>query len=398
MNHHAEVMFAPAAYERVGGSPAESESLPPWCYTSPEFYDAEMRRIFLPAWNFLGRADRIAKPGEYFSVDLAGVPTIVVRGRDGRVRAFANSCRHRGTKLVTDAGRCSSFTCPYHGWSYGLDGALRGGRGLEMLDDFRKAEHGLVEFRVELWGGFVFVNFDGTAGSLAEWLGDLPQEMASYDCDNLVLCKRVEFTIACNWKSHIENSVEDYHVPLVHASTLQKIEGGYGDYYPDTRGNWFVMRERHEGTRALLTEDSHHALPRIATLEGHAAEGTNFVCLLPSTLLAFTVDSMWYIELYPQGPHRTKLSVGMCFPRASVERPDFAEKSQYYYKRWVKAVSEDNAITEMQLAGMLSPFARAGRLTPLEPLIGKMGRWWVDRVIGPGPDPKSAASSSSPRR
>jgi len=374
-------MFQAASYEGLRLSAGESETLPPWCYTSPEFFRAEIDCIFRRSWNFFGRVDQVPNPGDYFTRELAGVPLIIVRDRGGEIRAFANTCRHRGTLVASGEGNCRSFVCPYHGWVYGLDGALRGGRGLKTIASFDPSKHGLKEFRVESWGGYIFVSFDDEIESLDLWLGNLPAQMRSYDCENFRLCRRVEFDVACNWKSHIENSVEDYHVPLVHSYTLQKIQGGYEHSYPETRGNWLVMRERHDGTRALLVEDLEHALPRIATLEGHAAEGTNFVCLFPSTLLAFTVDSMWYIELYPQGPHLTKLAVGMCFPASTIARADFEQKSAYYFKRWITAVSEDNGITELQLRGLRSPFARTGRFTTLEPLIPRMGRWWVDKVL-----------------
>jgi phenylpropionate dioxygenase-like ring-hydroxylating dioxygenase large terminal subunit len=374
-------MFDPANYAQVGLPLDHAVTLQPWCYTSEEFFRAEVDGIFMHAWNFFGRAERLPNPGDFFTVDFVGVPVLIVRDQQKRLRAFANTCRHRGTQLVCGEGNRRAFACPYHAWTYGLDGSLRGGRGIDDLPNFDKSENGLKEFRLETWGGFIFVNFDDHAESLADWLGDLPQQMASYDCENFVLCKSAEFDVACNWKSHIENSVEDYHVPHVHSYTLQQIQGGYEHFYPTTRGNWLVMRERHEGTRALLAEDSAYALPRIATVQGHAAEGTNFVCLFPCTLLAFTTDSMWYIELHPRGPWSTSLTVGMCFPKSSVERPDFAEKSAYYYKRWVKAVGEDNGITELQLRGLRSSFARQGRITDLEPLIPQMGRWWIDRVM-----------------
>jgi choline monooxygenase len=384
-------LFDRGSYERVGLPIEHAETLPPWCYTSEEFFRREVERIFVPAWNFFGRADRIPNPGDYFAVDFVGVPIIITRDSERGLRAFANSCRHRSTRLVSGEGNCRGFVCPYHAWTYGLNGALRGGPGVDQIKKFNRSDYGLIEFKVDTWGGFLFVNFDNRPGSLAEWLGDLPDQMASYDCENLRLCKRAEFEVACNWKSHIENSVEDYHVPYVHSYTLQQIQGGYEHFYPKTKGNWLAMRERHEGTRALLTEDLAHAFPPIATLQGHAAEGTNFVCLFPSTLLAFTVDSMWYIELYPQGPHATKLVVGMCFPASTTVRPDFEEKSKYYYKRWVRAVGEDNGITELQLRGLNSPFARPGRITAFEPLIPQLGRWWVDRIIDDRRVPADAA-------
>ena len=377
-------MLDPASYAKVRLPVEMAETLPPWCYTSEKYFRLEVERIFMKNWNFLGRADRIPNPGDYFTTNLVGVPILVVRGEDNELRALANTCRHRGTRVAEGEGKCKWFICPYHGWTYGLDGSLVGGPGLKNIKEFNLEDHGLHRLRLDTWGGFIFVNFGESSESLDDHLGDLPEQMASYDCDSLVLTRRVEFDVACNWKSHIENSVEDYHVPYVHSYTLDKIEGGYEHSYPVTKGNWLVMREKHEGTRALLTEDRHHAFPRIETLKGHAAEGTNFVCVFPSTLLAFTTDSMWYIELYPQGPHRTRLCVGMCFPRKTTERSDFEEMSAHYYKRWEMAVAEDNGITEVQLVGLRSPFARAGRVSHLEPLKPQMGEWWIDRILANG--------------
>lgn len=395
-----EQMFDPKAYAGLYKPVTQGSTLPPWCYTSEEYYKAEVKHLFMKVWNFLGRADRIPNPGDFFTVTYVGVPLLIVRGKDMRVRAFANTCRHRGAQVeAKDHGNCRAFKCEYHGWVYDLDGSLRGAAGMEKTENFDRGKYGLVPVRLETWGGFIFINFDRDADDLTTYLGDLPTTMAAYDCENLRVARIVTHEVNCNWKTHIENAMEDYHVATVHGTTLSKLQVEHWNVA--TKGAWFNMRERHKkGTRALLEEDRQHELPRIKTLTGHADEGTNFVCLNPSTMLGMTCDTVWYIELQPQGPHKTRVQVGSCFPKETIERPDFQDKVKYYYKRWDKSIGEDNIIAEVQHRGLLSPFAQPGRMSHLEPLIPQLGAWWVDHVMrGVTADKrKKAAPAATARR
>ena len=382
-----ERMFDPELYENLRLPATEAETLPPWCYSSREWYQAEVERLHMKVWNFLGRTDRIPNRGDYFTTEYAGIPLIIVRGEDDQVRAFSNSCRHRGARVVDGEGNCNAFTCPYHGWTYLLDGTLRNARDMEDTVGFKLGDYGLIPVRLETWGGFIFVNFDEEAGGLLDYLDDAPEVLNSYNCDDLICTRIKTHEVECNWKIHIENAMEDYHVPNVHGVS---IGNKAVDHFPvESKGNWFNMRERHdEYTRALLQEDREHMFPRIKTLEGHAAEGTNFVCLNPSTMLGMTLDCVWYIQLIPFGPNQTHVEVGSCFPKETTELPDFEERVQYYYKRWDKSIGEDNEIAAVQQIGVSSPLARRGRMSREEYLIPKLGLWWVSHVLG---DAKAAA-------
>ena len=378
-------MFDPQTYDAIRKPAVEATTLPPHCYSSPEFYRAEVDHMFMKVWNFIGRADRIPKTGDHFSLDYVGVPIIVIRDRDGSVKAFANTCRHRGARLIDGEmldgiATTRGLKCPYHGWVYGLAGELKGCPGMEQTVGFDKSQYGLVPVRLETWGGFMFINFDNGAKPLLEQLGDLPEQYAAYDCENLRVTRIKVHEVDCNWKIHIENAMEEYHLPSVHGSTLNLLDFEHFDV--PAKGGWMAIREKHEGTRALLEEDRKHAFPMIPGIHGHAAEGTNYVCLNPSTMLGMTIDCVWYIELHPLGPTRTRVVVGSCFPKATVERADFAEKAAYYYKRWDKSIAEDNEIARVQQSGMSSPLARPGRLSSHEYLIPKLGTWWIDHTVG----------------
>ena len=127
-------------FERVLRPPPRAESLPPWCYTDQDFFERELASAFRSAWASLGRADRVPAPGDYAAVDLAGVPLLLLRDKTGEPRAFANSCRHRGTKLLAGSGRCRTVTCPFHGWVYGLDGALIHAPDMERAEGFVRVD------------------------------------------------------------------------------------------------------------------------------------------------------------------------------------------------------------------------------------------------------------------
>ena len=152
-------LFDPARYAAVRRPLLEAETLPPWCYTSEAFYKREVERIFLKVWNFIGRADRIPNPGDYFAFEFVGVPVVVVRDKQGVIRAFVNSCTHRGTKIMGGDGSCAALRCPYHSWTFALDGRLMGAPEMDDTVGFDKADYHLRPIRIDIWDGFLFINF-----------------------------------------------------------------------------------------------------------------------------------------------------------------------------------------------------------------------------------------------
>lgn len=371
-------IFDPSLYAGVRRSLPEAESMPPLAYTSEEFLRREIETIFMKEWNFLGRADRIPNPGDYFAVSFAGVPMIVVRGKDGEVRAFANTCRHRGAAMLADEGNCKAIRCPYHSWTYDLDGRLIVAPEMEQTPGFREADYPLIPIRLEQWAGFIFTNFDAAAKGLREYLGDLPEVLASYRMEEMVCVRRKEYEIACNWKIYVENAMEAYHVATVHRSTLSRQKGVFPTVEP-ANGEWMALHKEHEGTRALLTGDT--GFPRIPTLSGKAAKGSYYPLIFPSTMFGCTTDCMWWLELHPLSASRTRLIVGSCFPREITRRSDFEEVVQRYYKRWDISIPEDNEISARQQIGLSSPFSRPGRLSHAEPLVHVFNNWVLDRVL-----------------
>jgi choline monooxygenase len=375
-----ENQFDPARYAAVRKPLLEAETLPPDCYISESFFRREVETIFMKVWNFIGREDRVPNPGDYAAFEFVGVPVVLVRGRDNKVRAFSNSCRHRGAKVMQGEGNCKVMSCPYHAWTYTIDdGRLIGAMEMDETQGFQKKDFGLIELRLETWAGFLFINFDHDAAPLSDWLGDLPEVLASYNLETMVTTRRVEYDLECNWKVYVENAMESYHVPTVHQQTLQKQNRDHNPPIP-TNGEYCGLLTRHTGSRALLPGAK--GFPYIPTLEGPAAEGTYYVLINPSTMFGLTFDCMWWLELHPLSAEKTKLIVGSCFPKETTERDDFDELIGNYYDRWEKSIVEDNVISDIQQIGLRSPFVKPGRFSYMEPLVHTIDNWVLDRVLG----------------
>lgn len=375
-------IFNPAHYEGVRKPLLDAETLPSWCYTSHAFYRREVERIFMKVWNFVGTVHQIPNPGDYYTLTFVGVPLIIVRGRDGAVRAFANTCRHRGSELLEGEGNCKLIVCPYHSWTYNLDGSLRGAPEMDQTRGFDRKDYGLIPIRLGIWGGFIFVNFDPDCEPLETYLGDLPEKLAAYDLDNMVCVRRRHYDMACNWKLFVENAKEAYHIGTVHRATINKYASAKsaGYWIEEPKGEYVITFAQHEGSMALLKDAK--GFPPIETLQGRReANGTYAPLIYPSTYLGCTIDTVWYLEMHPMGPHRTRMIHGALFPRSRLERPDFEQVVQNYYNRWDITLEEDIVASERQQKGIDTPFAPPGRFSHREPLVHEIDNWVLDRVL-----------------
>ena len=221
----------PDAFPRLPDLPAAR-------YTSAEYYALEQEHIFRKSWLFAGHMDEIPDPGCYMRWHNAGDPIVIVHGMDGQVRAFYNSCRHRGAPVVTqDYGRSSRLMCGYHNWTYKTDGTLVGvPERQDFPADFDLSCRGLRAVRCELYGKVIYVNFDPDAMSLREWLGPLADEWDEFAFDRIRLASRHSFELQCNWKVAMEANMEVYHVPFIHPETVAPLvdpRRNYNTMYPN---------------------------------------------------------------------------------------------------------------------------------------------------------------------
>ena len=207
-----------------------AHTIPAAWYIDPEVAELERSRVFGNNWIAVGRLDQVTTAGQFFTFELAGEPLIVVRGADGLLRGFYNVCRHHAAAVATaPCGIAQQLRCPYHGWTYGLDGSLKGAPEFAGVCNFDRAENGLVPVSVATWEGFVFVNLAQEPLPLENHLGDLAQRMAAHSLPGLNFFTRQSYTLACNWKVYVDNYLDGgYHVPHLHKGLNSVLE--YTEY------------------------------------------------------------------------------------------------------------------------------------------------------------------------
>ena len=353
----------------------EASTLPPHCYMSDPFYRREIERIFSRHWQFVGRAEQLAAPGDYFCFDGPAGPVILLRDGAGKVRAYANSCRHRGARLLEGSASCKRIVCPYHSWSYALDGRLVGAPGMHAASGFEKADYPLLELVVEVWDGFVFIHYGIDPEPLSAHLGNLTSTFASHRCTDMRLAGTLEFDVAANWKLLAENALEAYHTGSVHRDTL----GQQVSRRVDTQGNWTALLVEDEASVATMPADD-KPFAHIDGLDDAGRTGAYLTLVYPATQIVFAQDCAWWLAFEPRAVDRTRLTIGACFPEQTIARADFDDKVKAYFNRWRVATAEDNAICEAQQQGQL--FEReAGRFAPDEFAVHAFDNWVLERLL-----------------
>jgi phenylpropionate dioxygenase-like ring-hydroxylating dioxygenase large terminal subunit len=229
--------------------PARSMSLRAEAYTDPRWLDADVQAIFARTWQWICHVEKVRDPGAYVSATVAGMPVAVVRDRDGGLRAFYNVCKHRAHELLSGSGTTRNIVCPYHAWTYALDGSLKAARRADRMETFDKGEICLDQVQVEEFGGMVYVNLDPTAAPLARQAGDLAEDIARWapDVAELTHARRLTYDVATNWKNVIDNFLECYHCHVAHKEFVDLVD--MDTYEVRTHGIWsshFAEAGKHE--------------------------------------------------------------------------------------------------------------------------------------------------------
>lgn len=211
-----------AARERVEAGRTLGRS---W-YLDREVYEAEREAVFQRSWQYVAHAGELARPGDHVVAPVGDFTVLVTRGQDGVLRAFHNTCQHRGHELVACSGNATALRCPYHAWTYGLDGRLVGAPHMRRQPGFDPGAVRLHELAVDTWECFVFVSCDPAPPSLAEWLGPLAERTAAMGLDFAALqpFRRIEYDVAANWKIVVENSLECYHCHVAHPELVDLLD------------------------------------------------------------------------------------------------------------------------------------------------------------------------------
>ena len=276
-------------------------TLPAAYYLDPAMYEREKTEIFGRTWQLVARIDDLARPGDFVPATILDEPIVITHGTDGLLRGFYNVCRHRAGQVALSKGNRKSLQCRYHGWTYGLDGALRACPEMEGTEDFRKEDFGLLPVRVERWGPFVFANLDAEASPLLEILGAIPAEVAraGYDVEHMRLIERRDYVIECNWKVYVDNYLEGYHLPIAHPQLFKELD--YDSYQVET---FRYYSKQHAPIRELRPgEELGRDRRYIRSPDGE--DDALYYWLFPNTMFNIYQDNMSSNVILPLGPDRT---------------------------------------------------------------------------------------------
>ena len=348
--------------------------LPRAAYVDPEVFAWEQRHFFGSGWLCVGRAGQLANPGDQRAEQVGAGSILLVRGDDGILRAFANTCRHRGHELLPcgSAANHGVIICPYHSWTYSLSGGLRAAAGFKNKPGFDASGWGLTELPAQEWHGLVFVDGSGKAAPIEESLGALAELVRPYEPERLVTAGRHDYEVAANWKILTENYHECYHCTAIHPELCRVSPPRSGENYaaPGTWvGGWMDLRE---GAQTMSLDGRSGGVP-LRGLDATGLRTVIYVNIFPNVLLSLHPDYVMTHRLTPLAATRTRIECTWAFAPESVDRPGF--DPGYAVDFWDITNQQDWRACESVQRGLASEHARPARCRPRRTRSTSSSRW-----------------------
>jgi glycine betaine catabolism A len=370
---------APPAFRKTAETFAQgATTLPQRYFVSPEVFAEEQDSIFSTQWVLVGHQSRVGQAGDFFVQEVAGESLIIARDREGRIRGFYNVCRHRGTRLCDEqSGHSSTIQCPYHAWTYGLDGKLVGAPHMDAVNDFAKGDYSLHAVNLALWEGFIFVNLADEPIPLEEVFAPLAGKFSHWNLPKLRSARRIEYDVAANWKLIFQNYSECNHCPGVHPALQQLTpydlaendlcEGPFlGGFMPITKGKSLTM----SGNACALpvgdvnVEDFHRVF---------------YYSIFPNMLLSMHPDYVMVHQIRPRSQERTLILCDWFFHPEAFDRPDFHPEDAIDF--WDMTNRQDWHVCELSQKGIASRAYEPGPYSPRESIPVAWDREYL-RYVG----------------
>ena len=357
-------------------------TLPPVVYTSEEFLDFERHALFDREWLCVGRASRIPEPGDFFTVRPNGEGVIVARGKDGTISAFSSVCRHRGMEVAEGEGHCTTFTCPYHHWIYGLDGRLLGAPAMERTHDFDKKDWGLPRLAVEVWQGFVFVNLDPDAAALRPTLERYEPFLEHYHLEDCVCPGTFTLTdLPWNWKVMFENFNDGYHANRLHQVIQDFCPSGLAAFpVPwDDASNVVFRTNGYTHIDGGFNATTKALLPIFPELTEEERWRSTFALIPPTLCLGTAPDQAFFFIVTPKTASTIDVEIGYLVHPTALEHPMFDHLLQMSDAGVQVFVRQDQDATTKVQRGLSSRFAVRGRYSWQEESHVQFNRWLIQR-------------------
>ncbi|WP_284581611.1 aromatic ring-hydroxylating dioxygenase subunit alpha [Streptomyces sp. 2P-4] len=387
---HRELDLLLEDLTRLAALPLErGETLPARAYTSEDFYRLERDRVFRADWLCAGHVNQVAEPGDYLRTDVLGEPVVITRDEDGSLHALSRVCRHRFMDVLPpettpEQGSLKRLTCPYHTWTYRLNGEYAGqlaGAPLMNKVDFDRAACRLPGYRLEVWNGLIMICADADAPALGPQLDELTAKLACYRLPDLVVAYSAVWQgVAANWKVALENGSENYHHMGSHAATLDPVLPGRDTVVDDCDGRWFTMYTPFAAD-GLQTADgaAGTASALIPGLGERELSGMTIAGVFPHLVLALLPDSVTFARWIPTGPETHDAHFTVLVPPEARTKPGFDAYVDASRQQLETIQSEDTvAIRGVQRGLATNPGPSGGRFSHLERPLWQFQRYLAD--------------------
>ena len=340
---------------------AKARAMPKSVYTSDEFLDYEIENVFKKDWFCAGRSDSLKNVGDYFTLELAGQPIMVLRDNEKKITAQSNVCRHRMSTLLEGSGNTKTIVCPYHAWTYGLDGALRGAPAMTQNRDFDKKKYCLPKIKCEEWLGWIMISLNPDVKPIQKSLSEVSDLIGDFEMETYTQTFFETHVWDTNWKVLAENFMESYHLPVCHAGTiggLSKLEEMDCPPGREAFNYHFILKEPH-----FKLANAH---PNNTRLKGDWRRTTVLLAIYPSLLITLTPGYFWYLSLHPKGVGKVHINFGGGMSPDFVNDPDAQDHFKAVKTLLDEVNVEDRGCTEKVFKGLLSDNATPGHLSHLE--------------------------------
>jgi Rieske 2Fe-2S family protein len=347
-------------------------------YGSEQIFALEKEKVFMQDWLCVGREEEIEKPGDYMTHSVMGEPIVIARNESGKVNAFYNQCRHRGVEVAEGAGNTRRFKCPYHAWTYNLDGQLVGAAFMDDTVGFDPKTCRLKQLRCETWYGWIYVSFNAEIGPLSEHVSFLEEafgELRQQDCG---LAYKFTLEMNCNWKLVYENQLDNYHVGVLHAKTVGRHQSSaHRDFRPRPNGRLSV----HYGARPA-TPDGVSLFGKMPWMQDQPDDFARTGFLPPNMTILSRCDMYRPFVHWPLAPNRTRSYGYFLLPKEKLGDPQLQDKMGVYVEYLNKVLNEDRSMVESLQRNLLTRGYEPGRFSTKETSIHHLMNYHLQRIFG----------------
>jgi Rieske 2Fe-2S family protein len=373
-----QTKLIPAFQKTAATFAAGAKSLPQRHFVSADVFEQEQEKIFAQHWLFVGHQSQLGQAGDYFTAEVAGESLIVVRDKHGEIHGFYNVCRHRGSRLIENRnGQLSAaIQCPYHAWTYGLDGRLLGAPHMDETPGFNKAEYPLKPARLGLWEGFIFLNLGDASASLEKSFEPLGGKFSPWNLATLRSAKRIDYDVRANWKLIFQNYSECYHCLGVHPE-LSKISPYDSAENDLTEGPFLGGFMRIASDKSLTMSGNACALP-VGNFGNEDFRFVFYYSIFPNMLLSLHPDYAMVHQLEPQSPERTLIFCDWFFNPEAFDQNDFDPDDAVEF--WDMVNKQDWHVCELSQRGISSRAYEPGPYSARESIPAAWDKYYLQQI------------------